>query len=92
MTRMYLQYFTIFLKSFSMDFLPNGSDHFLLALVNAFFLLLYLNNYIERGFWIFGNVSMKTDKKEQKLSSKWTASDHLSGEFSFTSYPLIEIA
>lgn len=44
MTRMYLQYLIIFLKSFSMLFLPKGSDHFLLALVNAFFLLLYLNN------------------------------------------------
>lgn len=44
MTRMYLQYLIIFLKSLSMLFLPNGSAHFLLALVNAFFLLLYLNN------------------------------------------------
>lgn len=44
MTRTYLQYLIIFLKSASMLFFPNGSAHFLLALVNAFFLLLYLNN------------------------------------------------
>lgn len=41
---MYLQYLTIFLKSFSILFFPNGSVHFLLALVNAFFFDLYLNS------------------------------------------------
>lgn len=44
MTRTDLQYLIIFLKSFSMVFLPNGSCHFLLALVNAFFFDLYLNS------------------------------------------------
>lgn len=53
MTRMYLQYLIIFLKSFSMLFFPNVSDHFLLALVNAFFLLLYLNGCDIDGTMLF---------------------------------------
>lgn len=42
MMRMVLQYRIMVWKSWSMDFLPKASAHFLLALVKAFFLLLYL--------------------------------------------------
>lgn len=42
MTLTTLQYLMIFLKSLSIDFFPKSSDHFLEALVKAFFLLLYL--------------------------------------------------
>lgn len=43
-TLMTLQYFFIFSKSCWMLFFPWSSDHLLLALKNAFFLLLYLSN------------------------------------------------
>lgn len=77
MTRMYLQYLIIFLKSFSMLFFPNVSDHFLLALVNAFFLLLYLNSFflyrrndVVLVFYSHPSRVYGYRDKEQTLSSK----------------------
>lgn len=47
MMRMTLQYFFMEAKSFSSCFLPSSSCHFLLYLVKAFFLDLYLNTHHE---------------------------------------------
>lgn len=47
-TRMDVQYFFMLLKSFSSCFLPLSSVHFLAYLVNAFFLLLYLEEFTYR--------------------------------------------
>lgn len=68
----------IFLKSLSMVFLPKGSDHFLLALVNAFFLLLYLNEIMWRYLvlgrywgkekeWIPHRVASKSTRAENSI-------------------------